>query len=108
MYGGQIAEMGPIEDLYYRPQHPYTQRLLGAYPAVGGVRELAPPIDGVPPDPSEPPTGCRFHPRCHKCQDICTTSEVDLRRVGDDQVARCLFAPWPKGELDPLGIPEAG
>lgn len=107
MYGGQIAEMGPIDDLYYRPQHPYTQRLLGAYPAVGGVRQLAPPIEGVPPDPSDLPGGCRFHPRCHKCQEICTTSEVELRKVGDEQAARCLFAPWTKGELDPLGVPEA-
>ena len=52
MYGGQIAESGPVGDLYSNPQHPYTQRLLGAFPAVGGPRELAPAIPGIPPDPA--------------------------------------------------------
>jgi peptide/nickel transport system ATP-binding protein len=106
MYGAQIAEIGPINDLYYNPQHPYTQRLLGSFPAVGGPRELAPPISGVPPDPADLPSGCRFHPRCHKAQEICTQELVALRDVGQAHSARCLFAPWPPGELEALGTPE--
>jgi peptide/nickel transport system ATP-binding protein len=106
MYGGQIAEMGPIDDLYYRPQHPYTQRLLGAFPTVGGTRALAPPILGIPPDPADLPSGCRFHPRCHKATDECTQGPVALRTVSDVHQARCLYAPWPPGELEALGVPE--
>jgi peptide/nickel transport system ATP-binding protein len=108
MYGAQIAEIGPIHDLYYNPQHPYTQRLLGSFPAVGGVRHLAPPIEGVPPDPAALPPGCRFHPRCHKAQEICTKELVELRGVAPNHEARCLFAPWPPGELEALGVPEEG
>jgi peptide/nickel transport system ATP-binding protein len=106
MYAGQIAEMGPIGDIYHHPQHPYTHRLLGAFPAVGGPRELAPPIAGVPPDPAALPEGCRFAPRCHKATDECTTTSVSLHGVNDGHVARCLYAPWPAGELEPLGISE--
>jgi peptide/nickel transport system ATP-binding protein len=106
MYGGKVAEIGPIRDLYGHPEHPYTQRLLGAFPTVGGPRELAPPILGVPPDPAQMPSGCRFQPRCHKAQERCEQEEPRLISVGDAHEARCHFAPWPEGELEPLGIPE--
>jgi peptide/nickel transport system ATP-binding protein len=106
MYGGQIAEIGPIHDLYYEPEHPYTQRLLGAFPSVGGPRELAPPILGVPPDPAAIPPGCRFEPRCHKAQDRCAKETVGLVEAGNGHSSRCLFAPWPPGELEALGVPK--
>jgi oligopeptide/dipeptide ABC transporter ATP-binding protein len=105
MYGGQIAEIGAIGDLYYSPQHPYTQRLLGSFPVVGGPRELAPPIPGVPPDPAALPAGCLFHPRCHKVAERCREETVSLRGLAVGHEARCLFAPWPPGELEPLGVP---
>jgi peptide/nickel transport system ATP-binding protein len=97
MYGGQIAETGPVSELYSDPQHPYTQRLLGAFPVVGGPRELAPPIPGIPPDPLSIPDGCRFSPRCHLAQDRCRRELVEERPLnGSDRSVRCLFAPWPK------------
>ena len=96
MYGGQIAEVGPVDRLYASPQHPYTQRLLGAFPRVGGPRELAPPIPGIPPDPTELTDGCRFAPRCHVAQPQCTQQDVALSDIGDGRAARCLFAPWPE------------
>jgi oligopeptide/dipeptide ABC transporter ATP-binding protein len=105
MYGGEIAEIGGIHELYAHPQHPYTERLLGAFPAVGGPRKLAPSIPGIPPDPASLPQGCRFHPRCHKARDVCGEADVELRRLGSDHAARCLFAPWPEGEL---ASPSAG
>jgi peptide/nickel transport system ATP-binding protein len=105
MYAGQIAEEGPIDALFHSPQHPYTQRLLGAFPTVGGPRTLAPPIPGSPPDPADPPSGCLFHPRCHKAREQCTDGRVDMRNVGQAHEARCLFAPWPPGELEPLNVP---
>ena len=95
MYGGQIAESGPVEQLYAGPQHPYTQRLLGAFPTIGGPRELAPAIPGVPPDPADVPAGCRFWPRCHRAQDRCQVETVEERPLGEDRTVRCLFAPWP-------------
>ncbi len=98
MYGGQIAETGPIADVYREPQHPYTRRLLGAFPVIGGPRELAPAIPGVPPDPAALPDGCRFAPRCHVAKDACIeTPHVDMRDVNEDRQARCLFAPWTGG-----------
>jgi peptide/nickel transport system ATP-binding protein len=106
MYGGQIVEMGQIDDLYASPQHPYTHRLLGAFPAVGGPRELAPPIPGVPPDPAALPEGCRFAPRCHKAQDRCTQEAPHLGTIADGHEARCVFAPWPPGELSAIGRPQ--
>jgi oligopeptide/dipeptide ABC transporter ATP-binding protein len=62
MYAGRIVETGPTSTVFAVPQHPYTQRLLGAFPLVGGERALAPAIPGTAPDPSDPPSGCRFHP----------------------------------------------
>lgn len=100
MYAGQIAELGAIRDIYARPQHPYTQRLLGAFPMVGGPRTLAPPIPGYPPDPAAQPPGCRFQPRCHRAREECTTATVDLVQLDGGQQSRCLFAPWadPRGD----------
>ena len=93
MYAGRIVEIGPVADVIHRPQHPYTQRLLGAFPQVGGVRALPPAIPGAPPDPAEPPSGCRFHPRCHLAREACSSGEMALRLVGDDHESACLFAP---------------
>ncbi|HEY7257953.1 MAG TPA: ABC transporter ATP-binding protein [Gaiellales bacterium] len=97
MYGGEIAETGAIADVFREPHHPYTRRLLGAFPTVGGPRELAPAIPGIPPDPTDLADGCRFGPRCHAAQAECFGSRVAMRAVSDDRAARCLFAPWPGG-----------
>jgi peptide/nickel transport system ATP-binding protein len=93
MYAGGIVETGPTDAVFAVPQHPYTQRLLGAFPLVGSDRALAPAIPGAPPDPAEPPTGCRFHPRCHLAREACWHGEMMLRPVGDDHDSACLFAP---------------
>jgi peptide/nickel transport system ATP-binding protein len=109
MYAGQIAEQGPVERLFRQPQHPYTQRLLAAFPAVGGPRELAPPIPGVPPDPAAVPPACRFEPRCHLARERCSQEVPALVRIDDVQEARCLFAPWPEGAMPtPTSLPAVG
>jgi peptide/nickel transport system ATP-binding protein len=93
MYAGKIVESGPTEAVFAVPQHPYTQRLLGAFPQIGGDRVLPPAIPGSPPDPADPPSGCRFHPRCHLSREACWHGEMTLRPVGDDHESACLFAP---------------
>ena len=64
MYAGRIAETADTRQLFARPSHPYTRALLGALPAMRGKHERLEPIGGAPPDLSDPPSGCRFHPRC--------------------------------------------
>ncbi|QAY70433.1 ABC transporter ATP-binding protein [Xylanimonas protaetiae] len=87
MYLGQIVERAPREQLYAHPQHPYTKALLSAAPdvaqAVSGTRVERIRLQGDPPSPINPPSGCRFRTRCWKAQDVCATLEPPLQRQGD-------------------------
>jgi oligopeptide/dipeptide ABC transporter ATP-binding protein len=76
------------------PQHPYTKRLLETLPVIGGERGLGVPIPGAPPDPGNPPPGCRFHPRCPYAADVCRRDDPALREVRPAHSAACHFAPW--------------
>jgi peptide/nickel transport system ATP-binding protein len=93
MYAGRIVETGPVRQVFDAPQHPYTKRLLDSLPVIGGPRELATPIPGGPPDPSDLPTGCRFQPRCPYAAERCAEDPA-LREVRPEQSAACHFAPW--------------
>ncbi|MFE3474216.1 ABC transporter ATP-binding protein [Streptomyces sp. B27] len=96
MYAGRVVEAGPVSEVYTAPQHPYTQRLLSSFPAVGGTRELPPPIPGSPPDPTAPGQGCAFAPRCHQEQERCHTSLPPIRAAtAGSHIARCHLLPWP-------------
>ncbi len=74
MYAGKIVEYGTVDQIYYDPLHPYTRGLLASIPQLGKKKELY-VIPGEPPDLRNPPSGCRFHPRCSKAMDICRKKE---------------------------------
>jgi oligopeptide/dipeptide ABC transporter ATP-binding protein len=94
MYLGRIVETGPTDEVLGRPRHPYTQALLSAVPEPDPVsKRLRIVLAGDPPSPSNPPTGCHFHPRCfHPAKDgRCSTEGPVLRTLGNSEVA-CHYA----------------
>jgi oligopeptide/dipeptide ABC transporter ATP-binding protein len=88
MYAGKIVEMQSVRGLFYDPKHPYTRALLDSMPKLG-TREPLYAIPGQPPDLSDLPTGCSFHPRCARAMDRCRTEEPWEHPLGDGATARC-------------------
>jgi len=83
MYLGKIVELGPVEAIYAQPKHPYTRALLSAMPSMDpDRRKQAPPIAGDPPNPIDPPRGCRFHPRCPHAETVCAERAPALASNG--------------------------
>ena len=96
MYSGDIVEEAEASALFARPAHPYTMGLMGSFPPLSGDRVVMTGIPGNPPDLHQPPTGCRFHPRCPYAADVCVAEIPTLRVFGPpDRRAACHFA----GEL---------
>ena len=98
MYLGRMAELGEEDEVYSRPTHPYTQALLSAVPVpdptLRGKRDQI-VLQGDVPSPANPPSGCRFHTRCWKAQEVCTTDEPELEMRPDGlgaHLSRCHFA----------------
>jgi len=89
MYAGQLAENGAVEGIFRKPIHPYSQGLLASTISVN-TKELR-SIDGVPPSLLDPPTGCRFHPRCPYAQPICSTDEPKMTEYRPGHFASCHF-----------------
>jgi oligopeptide/dipeptide ABC transporter ATP-binding protein len=75
MYAGKVAEEGPVARIFTAPRHPYTQKLLGAFPNIRADRRSLETIPGSPPDLLKPPKGCRFNPRCPAAMDVCREVE---------------------------------
>ena len=92
MYLGKLMEISPAEELYTKPIHPYTSALLGAIPipdpSENRTRERL-VVTGEPPNPINPPTGCRFHTRCPRASDICRTAEPPLTEYAGGHLAAC-------------------
>ena len=93
MYLGRIVELAETEALLRHPKHPYTEALVSAVPPADPDIKLQRIIlEGDVPSPSNPPSGCVFHPRCRYAEDICRTAEPALEDVGGGHMARCHFA----------------
>jgi oligopeptide/dipeptide ABC transporter ATP-binding protein len=91
MYGGRVAEHGPAEAIFAAPRHPYTRRLLQAFPDIGRAGAELVGIPGAPPRLSDLPTGCRFHPRCELATERCRVEAPPPHAVGPEHVAACHY-----------------
>lgn len=82
MYLGKTVEIGTVEDIYGNTAHPYTRALLSAMPSMDpDNRATEPPISGDPPNPINPPSGCRFHTRCAHAEPVCSSHEPALHVI---------------------------
>ena len=93
MYLGKIAEIGARDTVFDDPRHPYSAALLASMPKMDPAeRTLVPPLAGDPPNPIDPPPGCRFHTRCALAEAPCRTVVPPLFRVSADHAAACLMS----------------
>ncbi len=93
MYLGQVAEIGPVEAIYSRPAHPYTRALLASRPSMDPAnRRTEPPLSGDPPNPINPPSGCRFRTRCPHSEDVCAKIPPLPADLGGGHLAACHMA----------------
>jgi peptide/nickel transport system ATP-binding protein len=92
MYLGEVVELGPVDDIYHRAKHPYTRALLASRLSMDPeVRVDEPPLVGDPPNPINPPSGCRFRTRCPFAEDVCTsvTPKLPLMETQEEHGAAC-------------------
>jgi peptide/nickel transport system ATP-binding protein len=105
MYLGKLVEVGPGNDIYDRPAHPYTAGLLEAIPVpnpeIAGEQNGKVAVRGELPSPLHPPSGCRFRTRCPRAQDICAAETPELRPFGPEHFAACHFPLQPPTSSTP-------
>ncbi len=89
MYLGNIVEIGTTRQIFYDPKHPYTKALLQAIPSITKPLEDLKPLPGPVPDPLNPPSGCKFHPRCPLRFKACSESRPKLIDLGDGHLVAC-------------------
>jgi peptide/nickel transport system ATP-binding protein len=111
MYLGKMVEIGPANDVYFGPVHPYTRGLIDTIPMADPVAEKAKVAKGVSgelPSAIDPPSGCRFRTRCPRAQDRCAVEEPPLRVFGDNHLAACHFPlREPGAPVAPASTPTA-
>jgi peptide/nickel transport system ATP-binding protein len=90
MYLGRIQEVGSTDEVFKGPHHPYTEALLSAIPSVDGEEKVRIRLDGEIPSPTNPPSGCVFHPRCPRViPGVCEVTEPPLQEVSPGHAMRC-------------------
>ncbi len=90
IYAGEIIEYGTKRDIFKNPSHPYTLGLFGSLPNMQERTARLKPIQGMPPDPANLPTGCKFHERCERATEACKTAAVGLTELTPGHFCRCL------------------
>ncbi|MFC1984839.1 ABC transporter ATP-binding protein [Chloroflexota bacterium] len=93
MYGGRIAEVGTLLDIFDQPKHPYTQGLIDCLPSISTQRERLTPIPGVIPSLIDPPQGCIFSPRCKWRMPICTEESPKEVLISGEHLVACYLYP---------------
>lgn len=91
MYAGTVVEHAPVALLFNEPKHPYTVGLLNSIPNLDEEVKRLKPIAGLMPDPTDPPSGCKFHPRCPKAQPICAQRVPAFTSLSDGHMVSCLI-----------------
>lgn len=89
MYAAKLVEFAPASELFTDPKHPYTVGLMQSFPSLVGRRQTIAGIPGSPPNLANPPTGCRFHPRCPSCTSLSVRVEPRLRAVSPNHLVAC-------------------
>jgi peptide/nickel transport system ATP-binding protein len=93
MYAGEVVERAPVEALFERPEHPYTVGLFGSLPRLDRQSEELAVIEGMVPDMSVLPSGCRFAPRCPFADDRCRRERPPIVQLDHNRWSRCFYAP---------------
>jgi peptide/nickel transport system ATP-binding protein len=89
MYAGKLVESGAVRSIFKEPLHPYTQGLIGAFPNIYSPKAEIKSIEGQPPDLFNPPSGCRFHPRCQYAMEICEKKDPPFLEVEKGHFVAC-------------------
>jgi len=89
MYAGEIVEKAPARELFERPLHPYTLGLMNSFPSISGEKKQLTGIPGSPPDLVQPPSGCRFHPRCPQAMSICSQAAPVTKTISANHIVAC-------------------
>lgn len=89
MYLGRIVELGPTEELFTAPNHPYTQALLAEVPRLDPKKRRFATLKGEIPSPLHPPPGCHFHPRCPHAFARCRTERPALKEIAPGRLSAC-------------------
>jgi len=97
MYAGRIVEIGPTQEVFANPRHPYGYLLLHSAPSITGPRRKLAPLKGEPPNLINPPSGCRFHPRCPFATEKCAAESPPLEEVSPGHSVECWH--WDKVPL---------
>ena len=97
IYAGRLVEEAPTRQLFTAPKHPYTAHLVASLPRIGDTTQR-PALEGRPPNLAEPPSGCRFHPRCPLAIDICKREVPPLETVAPGHRSAC----WRWKDVEPL------
>ncbi|MBQ2070884.1 MAG: ABC transporter ATP-binding protein [Oscillospiraceae bacterium] len=104
MYAGRIVEQGLVQDIFYRPQHPYTKGLIASTPRLDEEdQERLVPIEGTPIDLLNPPSGCNFGPRCKNCMKICLREKPPYAQVGEGHISACWLHFMNRGSREAAG-----